>query len=215
MNEVDVIDEFKYHLMLAKLESIKGTKKPITDFIKEIYTLTERFNTYHNSISVLQYTFMLVTRAMQYNATVKGINREISDKVQDLCSYLLSSNRVAISDVANVFEFYHPLTSMSISITSTIHIQYYVDFVEELPKHIPVYISILQMNEFKQFTYAETLLVLFLQKEYPNSRILEILSTRFSVSLVQSKIDSIHAQLTDSITIFNKISNAINPKELI
>ena len=66
--EGEDLDDMLYAVYIAKLESLKGTKKPLQDFIKEMAETTNDFYT-------LTYRqFQLVTRAIHYCSAVNPLS---------------------------------------------------------------------------------------------------------------------------------------------
>ena len=108
---MEVIDFFKYKGLLAELEGIKGTKKPIHDFIKKVYKLSNEFNYYNKDTFKEQpytcrYTFILVTKALTYDSSVNSINQKIKSDLRKLANNLISRGFVSSDNMAETFEFY-------------------------------------------------------------------------------------------------------------
>jgi hypothetical protein len=69
------LDDMLYAVYLAKLESMKGTKKPLVDFIKK---MAEDTNNFYN----LTYRqFQLVTRAIHYCTARNTMSANLSDRL--------------------------------------------------------------------------------------------------------------------------------------
>ena len=67
---MEYLDHFKYIGLLAELEKVKGTKKPLRDFVNKVYDLSNEFNLTHKGEQTpesARYCFMLVSRALYYN----------------------------------------------------------------------------------------------------------------------------------------------------
>ena len=67
---MEYLDHFKYMGLLAELEKVKGTKKPLRDFINRIYELSQEFSLNHKGQKTpesARYCFMLASRALYYN----------------------------------------------------------------------------------------------------------------------------------------------------
>lgn len=108
---MEVIDFFKYKGLLAELESIKGTKKPIHDFIKKVYKLSNEFNYYNKDTFKEQpytcrYAFILVTKALTYDSSVNSINQKIKSDLYKLANSLISRECISADNIAETFEFY-------------------------------------------------------------------------------------------------------------
>ena len=73
--EGEDLDDMLYAVYLAKLESLKGTKKPLQDFIKEMAKTTNDFYT-------LTYRqFQLVTRAFHYCTARNTMSANLSNNL--------------------------------------------------------------------------------------------------------------------------------------
>ena len=44
---MEYVDHFKYMGLLAELEKVKGTKKPLRDFVNRVYDLSNKFSLNH------------------------------------------------------------------------------------------------------------------------------------------------------------------------
>lgn len=96
------IDEFKYAVLLAALEKIKGTKGPIDKFIKKVYTETDNLST--RDIVSVRYAFMIITRAIEYSGAVKKCNNSIKTRLDDVADALIV--QVTADNVMQTFEFW-------------------------------------------------------------------------------------------------------------
>lgn len=108
---MEVIDFFKYKGLLAELEGIKGTKKPIHDFIKKIYKLSNEFKyynkyTFKDQPDTCRYAFILVTKALTYDSSVNSINQKIKSDLRKLANTLIFREFVSADNMAETFEFY-------------------------------------------------------------------------------------------------------------
>lgn len=108
---MEIIDFFKYKGLLAELESIKGTKKPIHDFIKKVYKLSNEFSYYNKDTfkeqpDTCRYAFILVTKALTYDSSVNSINQKIKSDLYKLANSLISRECVSADNMAETFEFY-------------------------------------------------------------------------------------------------------------
>ena len=96
------IDEFKYAVLLAALEKIKGTKGPIDEFIKKVYTETDNLSTI--DIDSLRYAFIIITRAIEYSGAVKKCNNSIKTRLDSIADILVA--QVTAENVMQTFEFW-------------------------------------------------------------------------------------------------------------
>ena len=108
---MEVIDFFKYKGLLAELEGIKGTKKPIHDFIKKVYKLSNEFqyynkDTFKDQPDTCRYAFILVTKALTYDSSVNSISQKIQSALRKLANSLISRGFVLADNMAETFEFY-------------------------------------------------------------------------------------------------------------
>lgn len=96
------IDEFKYAVLLAALEKIKGTKGPIDKFIKKVYTETDNLST--RDIVSVRYAFMIITRAIEYSKAVNKCNNSIKTRLDSVADVLIA--QVTADTVLQTFEFW-------------------------------------------------------------------------------------------------------------
>lgn len=84
--EGEDIDDMLYAVYLHKLESLKGTKKPLVDFIKE---MAENSNNFHN----LTYRqFQLVTRAIHYCSAVNPLSVSLLNNLSTRLITIIRNN---------------------------------------------------------------------------------------------------------------------------
>ena len=97
------INEFKYAVLLAALEKIKGTKRPIDEFIKKVYTETDNSDTI--DLASLRYAFMLITRAINYRGATTQCNSAIRNRLDSIAN-ILSDQVITTDNVLQTFEFW-------------------------------------------------------------------------------------------------------------
>ena len=97
------INEFKYAVLLAALEKIKGTKRPIDEFIKKVYTETDNSATL--DLASLRYAFMLITRAINYRGAITQCNSAIRNRLDSIAN-ILSDQVITTDNVLQTFEFW-------------------------------------------------------------------------------------------------------------
>ena len=97
------INEFKYAILLAALEKIKGTKRPIDEFIKKVYT--EADNSATIDLASLRYAFMLITRAINYRGAITQCNSTIRNRLDSIAN-ILSDQVITTDNVLQTFEFW-------------------------------------------------------------------------------------------------------------
>ena len=97
------INEFTYAVLLAALEKIKGTKRPIDEFIKKVYTETDNSATV--DLASLRYAFMLITRAITYRGATTQCNSAIRNRLDSIAN-ILSDQVITTDNVLQTFEFW-------------------------------------------------------------------------------------------------------------
>jgi hypothetical protein len=100
------MNEFEYQMYLSKLESIKGTKNPITKFIKELYD-KYRLQEYIADIQTTALVYKLVSRAIAYSSAVNPTTHSIHRWCNEMPRILLNSQTIMLSDKqwVELFEF--------------------------------------------------------------------------------------------------------------
>lgn len=101
---MEPLDNFKYMTLLAKLESIKGTKGPINKFIKELYIRSKELST--EDISSVRYYFMLITRAIQYGIALRKCSDAVTNRLNTVAEILANHEVVTEGNLAETFEFW-------------------------------------------------------------------------------------------------------------
>ncbi len=106
---MEYLDHFKYIGLLAELERIKGTKKPLRDFINRIYELSNNFSTIHKGEKTpesARYCFMLASRALSYNTGNITIRYDLIKDLEILSKSLLTSGAITPENVLETYEFW-------------------------------------------------------------------------------------------------------------
>ena len=106
---MEYIDHFKYMGLLAELEKVKGTKKPLRDFINRIYELSNEFSLTHKGEKApesARYCFMLASRALSYNTGNIIIKDKLIRDLKTLSKTLLTSGAVTPENVLETYEFW-------------------------------------------------------------------------------------------------------------
>jgi hypothetical protein len=100
------MNEFEYQMYLSKLESIKGTKQPITKFIKELYDKYS-IQKYFGDIQTTALVYKLVSRAIAYSSAVNPTTHSIHRWCNEMPRVLLNSHTIVLSDKqwGELFEF--------------------------------------------------------------------------------------------------------------
>ena len=106
---MEYLDYFKYMGLLAELEKVKGTKKPLRDFVNRVYNLSNEFSLTHKGEKTpesARYCFMLVSRALSYNAGNIIIKDKLVKDLKTLSKTLLTSGAVTPENVLETYEFW-------------------------------------------------------------------------------------------------------------
>jgi hypothetical protein len=100
------MNEFEYQMYLSKLESIKGTKQPITKFIQGLYDKYLR-GVYNTPIQTTAVVYKLISRAINYSSSKKPTTIEILRWHEDTPKFLLNAHSLVLSDKewVELFEF--------------------------------------------------------------------------------------------------------------
>ncbi len=170
----ETIDFFKYKSLLAKLESIKGTKKPIKDFIKEIYKLSNNLKhhdtNYREHPQTARYAFMLVSKALTYDGSVVPTNRIIVNDLSILKNKLVDRYMVSKDNIVETYEFCN--TSITISPDSLEKLFKCADIIQPLTDK-SFYLHLWSTKEIKLFSSSEQAARIFLKRHNPESILLE------------------------------------------
>ena len=114
---MEYLDYFKYMGLLAELEKVKGTKKPLRDFINRIYELSNNFSTTHNGEKTpksARYCFMVVSRALSYNTGNIVIRDKLLRDLKTLSKTLLTSGALTPENILETYEFWDNLLYIDI-----------------------------------------------------------------------------------------------------
>ena len=106
---MEYLDHFKYMGLLAELEKVKGTKKPLRDFINRIYELSQEFSLNHKGQKTpesARYCFMLVSRALSYNTGNIIIKDKLIRDLKTLSKTLLTSGALTPENILETYEFW-------------------------------------------------------------------------------------------------------------
>lgn len=162
---MSTIDQFKYKALLAELESIKGTKKPVSDFINKIYELSNQFSTYDPEFhETARYAFILITKAITYNNSNIKIKASLNKQAQDLARLLIAKSIVTIDNIVETFEFYNDTISFypeSVKILPT-----YEVMINLLKDTHSINFTTYQLAEFKGFYNSNPLISLYIKSVF-------------------------------------------------
>ena len=161
---MEYLDYFKYMGLLAELEKVKGTKKPLRDFINRIYELSNNFSTTNKGEKTpesARYCFMLVSRALSYNTGNIIIKDKLIRDLDTLSKTLLTSGAVTPENVLETYEFWDKNLNIDIRYLKDLHI------LEPLiakmnPDDITVYAGLI--SEFFMYASTEKVVSLYLKR---------------------------------------------------
>jgi len=191
MNET--IDFFKYKGLLAELESIKGKKKPVHDFIKKLYKLFDEFylspSCNQETEQTARYIFMLVTKAITYDGSINTVNSKIIWNLKNLANQLTNCSILTAENVLETYEHYPDC----------------IDFrsfsIEDLLKHDKLidklgtkrtYMSYYSIKETKSISKEKEIIKLVLLRNNPKSLLgNSILSNRTHVEEALKEVQDI------------------------
>ena len=176
---MEYLDHFKYMGLLAELEKVKGTKKPLRDFINRIYELSNNFSTTHNGKKTpesARYCFMLASRALSYNTGNIIIKDKLIRDLKTLSKTLLTSGALTPENILETYEFWD--NPLYIDIRNLKDLVTLEPLVAKLnPDNITLYTGLL--SEFFMYTNTEKAVSLYLKKALsPNNAISSILDKK-------------------------------------
>ena len=176
---MEYIDHFKYMGLLAELERVKGTKKPLRDFINRIYKLSQEFSLNHKGQKTpesARYCFMLASRALSYNTGNIIIKDKLIRDLKTLSKTLLTSGALTPENILETYEFWDEKLY--------IDIRYLKDLLtlepiiaKMNPDDITLYVGLL--SEFFMYSSTEKVVSLYLKRILsPNNAISSILDKK-------------------------------------
>ena len=161
---MEYLDHFKYMGLLAELEKVKGTKKPLRDFINRIYELSNNFSTTHNGEKTpesARYCFMLVSRALSYNTGNITIKDKLTKDLRTLSKTLLTSGAVTPENVLETYEFWD--NKLDIDIRNLKDLLTLEPIIAKMnPNDITLYTGLL--SEFFMYANTEKAVSLYLKR---------------------------------------------------
>ena len=161
---MEYLDHFKYMGLLAELEKVKGTKKPLRDFINRIYELSNNFSTTHKGKKApesARYCFMLVSRALSYNTENITIRDKLIRDLKTLSKTLLTSGAVTPENVLETYEFWDE--KLYIDIRNLKDLPTLEPIIAKMnPDNITLYTGLL--SEFFMYSNTERAVSLYLKR---------------------------------------------------
>ena len=161
---MEYLDYFKYMGLLAELERVKGTKKPLRDFINRIYELSNNFSTTNKGQKTpesARYCFMLVSRALSYNTGNITIRYDIIKDLEILSKSLLTSEAITPENVLETYEFWDE--KLYIDIRYLKDLSTLEPIIAKMnPDDITLYVGLL--SEFFMYASTEKVASLYLKR---------------------------------------------------
>lgn len=176
---MEYLDYFKYMGLLAELENVKGTKKPLRDFVNKVYDLSNGFSTSHKGESTpesARYCFMLASRALSYNTGNIVIKDKLLRDLKTLSKTLLTSGALTPENILETYEFWYKSLYIDIRYLNDIYIL--EPLIAKLnPDNITLYTGLI--SEFFMYSDTEKALSLYLKRVLsPDNAISRILDKK-------------------------------------
>ena len=176
---MEYIDYFKYMGLLAELEKVKGTKKPLRDFVNKVYDLSNEFTIScrgEKTPESARYCFMLVSRALSYNTGNTIIKDKLIKDLKTLSKTLLTSGAVTPENVLETYEFWDK--NLDIDIRNLKDLITLEPIIAKMnPDDITFYVGLL--SEFFMYANTEKAVSLYLKRVlYPDNAISSILDEK-------------------------------------
>ena len=176
---MEYLDYFKYMGLLAELEKVKGTKKPLRDFVNRVYDLSQEFSLNHKGQKTpesARYCFMLVSRALSYNTGNIIIKDKLIRDLKTLSKTLLTSGAVTPENLLETYEFWDK--SLSIDIRNLKDLLTLEPIIAKMnPADITLYTGLL--SEFFMYANTEKAVSLYLKRVLsPDNAISSILDKK-------------------------------------
>lgn len=184
---MEELDEFKYQVLLNKLELIKGTKKPIRDFIKQVMELSnqlERYNKkYQSQPNTLRYAFILITKAISYDSYKTPIPYKILKKVDYASKAILTRKYITPEQVGQTYEFFKDKLHITFySLKEIIDLLPYLEQFSEQFSEDKISVNVDYIQEFKTFKSSIIALILYLNNLYGSSNIISRIHSNLEIT---------------------------------
>ena len=169
---MEYLDHFKYMGLLAELEKVKGTKKPLRDFVNRVYDLSNDFTIScrgEKTPESARYCFMLASRALSYNTGNIIIKDKLIRSLKNLSKTLLTSGAVTPENVLETYEFWDKNLDIDIRYLKDLSILEPI-IAKMNPDDITLYVGLL--SEFFMYANTEKAVSLYLKRVLsPNNAI--------------------------------------------
>ena len=176
---MEYLDYFKYMGLLAELEKVKGTKKPLRDFVNRVYDLSQEFSLNHKGEKTpesARYCFMLASRALSYNTGNIVIRDKLLIDLKTLSKTLLTSGAITPENVLETYEFWDKNLSIDIRYLKDLSILEPI-IAKMNSDDITIYTGLI--SEFFMYASTEKVVSLYLKRILsPNNAISSILDKK-------------------------------------
>lgn len=168
-----MLDEFKYQVYRAKLESIKGTKAPIKRIITELFDIHPYLCTGSQTITESNlYAFRLINMAVNYSSAKQVLTKDQLSTYRTSCQNLLMNSTVTVDTIHTIFEF--PIKLISYLNINFSTIQQLFNFIEayevlELPSINVQYYNIVHFRSISNWS-SHTVAAYLVHNNFPNSK---------------------------------------------
>lgn len=180
---MEELDEFKYQVLLNKLELIKGTKKPIRDFIKQVMELSNQLESYNNKYqsqpNTLRYAFILITKAISYDGSKTQVPQTILNKVYYTSRVMIKNKYIAPEQVKQTYEFFKE--ELDITFYSLKEVIDLLPYLEQFSED-KISVNADYIQEFKAFKSSIIALILYLNNLYGSSNIISRIHSNLEVT---------------------------------
>lgn len=170
---MEAIDLFKYKALLAKLEPLKGKKKPVQDFIKEVHKLSNKLSN-KDQPKTQMYAFILITRAMKYDGSARPIKWEIESYIRPAAERLIRSSVINSENVAEVFKYF--TGTLNVYPNSTEELLRIDTFIDKLSIKYNLYYC--YTKELKLTDYPQQVAKLILLSNNPDSTLAKTITDK-------------------------------------
>ena len=196
---MEQINEFQYQVLLATLESIKGTKKPIKDFITRVLNFTQ--SSYRDSVQTRAYKFKLITRAVHYSSAQQATTHEVFKWIENTATILANAREISYLETHEVFEFYFDTIILNPRTTQEL-LEANLKVTLCKDKHFDL--RTYNIIEFRPFSKPLVLIYLFLKQNAPNS-------TMFNrIHITEPSIKSINEAIAELRETHSVLHNMLN-----
>lgn len=201
MNEE--LNDMLYTVYLAKLESLKGTKKPLVDFIKEMAEST-------NSFYRLTYRqFKLVTIAVNNCTAIKVISSDLLHKLQRRLTTLIRDYATE-ENILDLLEFYK--ASVRLEPTSVEQLIFMAKLYNIIQAHRPELEISLHTSKVSVLDRFPYLVYAVVHKHNPDSLLLKSLSRK---GISQTELATAKKYSTELVELLNYYEEYLINKELV